>query len=64
MKKGQALVWSNVAAQASEPTGEITFHKLESMVHEVLPVIEGEQRFALLFIHGGDWQSAYKADCT
>jgi hypothetical protein len=61
LKQGDAVVWSNVAILGDDG-GKV--QKLNKVEHELLPVVEGEERFAVLHIHARDWKSAYELDCT
>ena len=57
LKKGQALLWSNVLD--SDPS-----RKHPEMMNELLPVVTGESVTAKVYIHAADWRKENARGCT
>lgn len=57
LKKGQAILWSNVLENS--PT-----NKHPKMMSELLPVVSGQNIFAKIYIHAAEWQKEKARGCT
>ena len=57
-KPGQALFWSNVKDRNLDDSIQ-----REEIFYETLPLLKGELIMAHIWIHSGDWQSAFNDDC-